>query len=472
MKNKITWLILSALTSVSIFASTAPTALASSDTPFDKVSGAYRDLNKNAWYMQSVYVMHENDYMLGDGGMFRPNDNISRGEFVAVLARINGADLTGYTISPFDDVDINVWYGKAVAWAKENGIVNGTTPDTFEPNAFITREEMCVMLMNYAEKEELKLRMNNGKKYADENKISEWAKESVGRCTESGLMAGFPEGNFQPKGNASRAESAKVFHSMLFRYGTPTSSSEGDSSQGSDPIFGFSYFGSLEDFYDYLNDMTDSVLENIKCKEIEYYGKVAKLTTDEIENGIIGDMRRTILESKKIYFPYVDGKPAEISVGYGDESSPGQYLTLEENGLGYRPWIEYSLTYNGESYYAGVDFMKYDSALIDEANEKGASWLISELDPNALNVYNYENQRAEFIKQGYNSFENLKVYEKEYAIGDRTVNAMVIDYGSEEHPTRTIYFVNEDVVARVDGTTENVEAILPRLTLQKIDFKR
>ena len=113
--------------------------------------------------------------------------------------------------STFKDVADGQWYSEAVAWAAENGIVNGYGDGTFKPTANISREEMAVMLVRYAKnvagvdvtpKGDL-----NG--FADGASVASWAKDSVIWTVDAGIINGMG-GKIAPKANATRAEFATI----------------------------------------------------------------------------------------------------------------------------------------------------------------------------------------------------------------------------------------------------------------------
>lgn len=115
-------------------------------------SVVFNDLTAD-WYRQSVDYVLTKGLMDGKGGgMFAPDENMTRAQFATVLWRIAGSPASS-TAVPFTDLDRNAeWYLTAVAWAYEYGIINGTSSTTFEPEGNIKRQDMAVILHRYAEK--------------------------------------------------------------------------------------------------------------------------------------------------------------------------------------------------------------------------------------------------------------------------------------------------------------------------------
>lgn len=110
----------------------------------------FKDVKENDWYYESVKAASEKGLMNGvSSEEFAPDGNVTRAMFVTVLYRMhNQPEVEGN--AKFSDVESGSWYEKAVIWASENGIVNGTSEAEFSPDANITREQMATMVYRYA----------------------------------------------------------------------------------------------------------------------------------------------------------------------------------------------------------------------------------------------------------------------------------------------------------------------------------
>ena len=115
----------------------------------------YADVAQGAWYYDAVAYAYENGLMEGvGGGSFAPAMTTSRSMLATLLYRLEGApDLSGEILGyPYADVDAESWYGDAVYWARLNGVVTGVGDGSaFDPDGDITREQMAVMLYRYAQ---------------------------------------------------------------------------------------------------------------------------------------------------------------------------------------------------------------------------------------------------------------------------------------------------------------------------------
>ncbi len=204
-------------------------------TKLINTSKVFTDLANNGWYLHYIDYAYTNQLFNGiTNSTFQPEGTLTRGMFVTVLSRIAGAKVDNNTITIFKDVSKGQWYTGAIAWAYDNGIVNGLSKDTFGWNHNITREQLCTMLARYADFEGIQMRtVGVGPVFTDQNKISSWAVEPVARCVTAGLVVGIKETThdplfsqyeyvyfkFNPKDNATRAQAAKIlsiFHADYF----------------------------------------------------------------------------------------------------------------------------------------------------------------------------------------------------------------------------------------------------------------
>jgi hypothetical protein len=172
--------------------------------------GKFTDVSGH-WAFESIKYAVENGLFNGTGETtFEPDSSMTRAMFVTVLSRIAKADLTTFTTGAFDDVPSGEWYSAPVAWAAKNGIVEGVGGNNFAPNQAITRQEMAVMLNNYAEFAKITLKSGSAVTFADEAEIASWAKDAVAKFAAAELLNGVGENKFAPLNTATRAEVATL----------------------------------------------------------------------------------------------------------------------------------------------------------------------------------------------------------------------------------------------------------------------
>ncbi|MBR3416249.1 MAG: S-layer homology domain-containing protein, partial [Clostridia bacterium] len=132
-----------------------------------------------------------------------------RAMFITIIGRLVGAESSAP--SPFKDTEPNTWYSPYVAWAADLGVVNGFPDGTFRPYEAITREQMATATDRFLNATGLNAIAGGGIfNFADEAKVSDWAKKSVGNLKKIGIFTGDTAGRFNPESNTTRAEAATV----------------------------------------------------------------------------------------------------------------------------------------------------------------------------------------------------------------------------------------------------------------------
>ena len=175
----------------------------------------FPDVRSGDWYYNAVRFNVEKGYVTGySNGTFGPSNNIQRQDFVLILARIAGADLSAYEgqNGGFSDVQAGAYYASAVAWAKDKGIVTGYSADNFGVGTYITREQISLILCRYlngSASGDVDAILNA---YSDGGNTSPWAKAGVAWAVENGIIGNSDYLN--PNGNAGRAEVAQIIYNM------------------------------------------------------------------------------------------------------------------------------------------------------------------------------------------------------------------------------------------------------------------
>ena len=147
---------------------------------------------------------------------FSPNIAMTRGMFVTVLGRLANADVSGYAKSSFRDVKDDAYYMGYIEWASKNNIVNGVGNGKFVPDQSITREQMAVIMSNYAKTIGYTLpKVHIENIFADNAKISTYAKEAVKQMQMAGVISGKNGNLYDPQGTATRAEVSAVLRRFV-----------------------------------------------------------------------------------------------------------------------------------------------------------------------------------------------------------------------------------------------------------------
>jgi hypothetical protein len=156
----------------------------------------YTDVKKDYWGRSAIaYVMSQGLFNGTTETTFEPETYMTRQMFMTVLARFAGEDTS-------EDP-----YGKAMAWAVENGVSDGS-----EPTASITREQMVTMLYRYLGEPETSLEELD---FTDADQVSDYAKDALLWAVEIGVIHGEGDGILNPQGTATRAEVATMLANFM-----------------------------------------------------------------------------------------------------------------------------------------------------------------------------------------------------------------------------------------------------------------
>ena len=177
---------------------------------------AFTDIH-NHWAADNILFAASRGLLSGTSDTtFSPNTGMTRGMFVTALGRLAGINPDSYKTGKFTDVKADAYYAPYVNWAAQNGIVEGVTATTFAPDTNINREQMAVIMANYAKKLGYDLpKTLQAVTFADNAQISSWAKNAVRAMQQAGILAGKNGNKFDPKGTATRAEVATVLRRFV-----------------------------------------------------------------------------------------------------------------------------------------------------------------------------------------------------------------------------------------------------------------
>ena len=176
----------------------------------DEWNNPFADVAEGAWYYDAVAYASQNGLMNGvSADSFAPDATTSRGMIVTILYRLE--DSPSAAQADFADVAAGAYYAGAVAWASANGIVTGYGDGTFGPDTAITREQLAAILYRYAQYLGLEVSQTADLTgYGDAADISEWAQQAFAWAVREGLISGMDDGTLAPQGTATRAQVATI----------------------------------------------------------------------------------------------------------------------------------------------------------------------------------------------------------------------------------------------------------------------
>ena len=200
---------------------TMPNGQVTVTVTFEQAPLPFPDVTEGDWFYDAVRYAYETGLMDGvEDNLFAPNSETTRAQLVTILYRLAGEPEPGGD-SGFSDVAAGIWYTDAVAWAAENGIVNGVSDTEFAPGDDITREQLAAILYRYAAYQGYDVSQRADLSgFGDASSIRPYAQEALSWASAQGLVLGFEDGSLRPQGTASRAQIAAVL--MRFLAAVPT----------------------------------------------------------------------------------------------------------------------------------------------------------------------------------------------------------------------------------------------------------
>ena len=176
---------------------------------------AFSDVADDAWYAPYVVNMARQGVVEGfPDGTFQPVGKVTRAQVANVLYKLSGSVPVNYLL-PFSDVAQDQWYAEAIRWAASEKIVTGFEDGTFRPDAYVTRQDLAVMLVRYQQAAEIRLSQEGeAPAFADNDQIASYAAEAVYVLQKAGVVNG-TDGKFNPAATAGRGELCKMVSAFV-----------------------------------------------------------------------------------------------------------------------------------------------------------------------------------------------------------------------------------------------------------------
>ena len=176
-------------------------------------AGGLTDLSQCEWARPAIEFLVNNNMISGyEDNTFKPSKNISRAEFISIIAR-KYLPQNSFTQS-FSDVASGSWYFDHVESAYNNGIISGKDNDLFAPNENISRQDMAVILYRLAGFLGHEL-TGEQEAFADDYSIAEYSRDAIYSLRAAGIVNGDEKGCFNPNSAATRAEAAQMIYGFV-----------------------------------------------------------------------------------------------------------------------------------------------------------------------------------------------------------------------------------------------------------------
>lgn len=173
----------------------------------------FSDIASVSWAKEAIESLAARGVISGKAqGIFAPNDNITRAEFVKIL--VGAFSLTdANSNASFADVPQSHWAYKYIATASSKGIVNGIGNGMFGTDSNITRQDIAVLCYRLALSKGVSFASEG--EFADVSVISDYAKEAASKLKGAGIINGKESNYFDPSSFATRAEAAKIIYQLM-----------------------------------------------------------------------------------------------------------------------------------------------------------------------------------------------------------------------------------------------------------------
>jgi murein DD-endopeptidase MepM/ murein hydrolase activator NlpD len=171
-----------------------------------KNGSPFRDVEPGNWCLQYLMDLAGESIIGGYAdGTFRPSTNVTRGEFVKMVAAAAGMKSATSFNKSFEDITESCWAWPYIAAVKDAGIVDGDMKGNFNPDDYLIRAEAAKIAVKAC-------KMSESTSSAAFNDVAQdyWAFSSIMTAKSTGLIDGYVDGNYRPYVSITRAEAAKI----------------------------------------------------------------------------------------------------------------------------------------------------------------------------------------------------------------------------------------------------------------------
>ena len=174
------------------------------------------DVPAGAYYYDAVLWAAEGGIVTGtDAVHFSPDASCTRAQLVAFLWRAAGSPVVNYAMN-FTDVDGGAYYAEAVRWAASEKVVEGTTTETFAPDAAVTRAQVVTMLYRFAKAQGMDTTQGGMaiREFDDFGAVPAYALEAMDWAVNTGVLKG-DNNRLLPQDNCTRAQIVTMLYRAL-----------------------------------------------------------------------------------------------------------------------------------------------------------------------------------------------------------------------------------------------------------------
>ncbi|MBQ8588433.1 MAG: S-layer homology domain-containing protein [Clostridia bacterium] len=190
-------------------------AEASEDASAEVPKMCFADVTEEQPAYSAIEYLYENGVINGKSEtIFAPEDNLTREELAKIL--VIAFELTETKNAPiFYDVPVGTWYAEYVQKLGASGLVQGISQTEFGTGLTLTRQDLAVILKRYLDMQNVTYTSGNTAIYADDNEISDYAREAVLAMSSCEVMPPRENNLWQPTAEITRAETAVAVYNAV-----------------------------------------------------------------------------------------------------------------------------------------------------------------------------------------------------------------------------------------------------------------
>lgn len=163
----------------------------------------------------TAYIMGYTDGSFGPGNSMTRSE--AAAIFARLLAAKNGDILYDNVHCSFSDVSGKAWYAGSVKYLETFGIIKGYEDGTFRPNEAITRAEFVAMSVRFYEAYGIEVTEEAEKLVFTDVSANYWAADLIDLASANGWVVGYGNGTFGPDNDITRAEVVTIVNRVLGR---------------------------------------------------------------------------------------------------------------------------------------------------------------------------------------------------------------------------------------------------------------
>lgn len=194
----------------------APVTVAATFMDDNTMLNYFVDVPAGAYYYDAVLWAAEGGIVTGtDAVHFSPDASCTRAQLVTFLWRAAGSPVMNYAMN-FNDVDGGAYYAEAVRWAASEKVVEGTTAETFAPDAAVTRAQVVTMLYRFAKAQGMDTTQGGMaiREFDDFDAVPAYALEAMDWAVNAGVLKG-DNNRLLPQDNCTRAQIVTMLYRAL-----------------------------------------------------------------------------------------------------------------------------------------------------------------------------------------------------------------------------------------------------------------